>query len=71
MSAPNGVASLASGTEILLKPTGKERIFIRLHASEAEDDVGIRNTGSVKAIQAEIKADGEPLRFCDQARRPS
>ena len=52
IEAPNGVVSLASGMEILLKPEGTQRVFIRTGC--AEDSV--EHTGSIQAMVAELRS---------------
>ncbi len=63
INAENGVAGLAAGREIIIKPLGKERISIKPKITEKNDDTGVENNGIIKAIQAEIKADGNPYTF--------
>lgn len=58
IQAPQGVAGLAAGTEVFLRPAHDERILIRAQLSEAIADVGVTNTGTISALQAELKADG-------------
>ncbi len=53
IEAPQGLASLASGTEILFKPSGSERIFIRPEKSIACE---LENTGSIQALAVELKS---------------
>jgi len=62
ITSPKGNASLAIGQTILLKPEAEEKIFIRPEKSEIEEkeETGIINTGNISAIQAELKADGNP-----------
>ena len=54
IAAPNGHALIGTGAEVLMKPTGPERIFIQ--AVSANDDEGeedhplITNTGSITAV---------------------
>ncbi len=59
IEAPEGVVGLASGHEVLLIPEGKEKITVRLKIQDSPSDgIGVHQTGSVQAIQAELKADG-------------
>lgn len=53
IEAPQGLASLASGTEILFKPSGSERIFIRPEKSIAGE---LENKGSIQALAVELKS---------------
>jgi len=59
ISAKNGVAALGAARQILLKPYGKERIYIEPQSKDQKgDEIGIENTGQIEAIRSEIKADG-------------
>lgn len=59
VEAPKGTVALAAGREILLKPMGTQRIFIRAMTSEGSVD----NSGEIQALHAELKAEGEPYAF--------
>ncbi|MBI5345766.1 MAG: filamentous hemagglutinin N-terminal domain-containing protein [Chlamydiae bacterium] len=54
----NGVAGIGVGREVLLKPKDNEKITIRGHLSDSMVEKGIENSGSIKANQVELKADG-------------
>jgi filamentous hemagglutinin family protein len=56
ISAPNGVAGLASGRSVLLAPEGAEHLLVRPQAVGTGGVV--TNTGSIAAAQAELKAAG-------------
>ncbi len=56
ISAPHGTVGLASGSQILLKPAGDERVFIQ--AGSATSDIGVDQRGQVQAAIAELKAAG-------------
>ena len=60
IAAPNGTVGLAAGSEVLLAQKGNERIFVQPSASltGSGSGTGVANSGSVKAIQAELKASG-------------
>lgn len=58
--APKGAALLASGHEILLKPT-QERIYIRPRLSIATE--GVSSSGEISALQVELKAEGNPYGY--------
>ncbi|MES2272860.1 MAG: filamentous hemagglutinin N-terminal domain-containing protein [Chlamydiota bacterium] len=61
IEAPFGHAALAAGTNVLLQPAGSERIFIRTTvASEKNEETGIENSGALRSLTAELKADGNP-----------
>ena len=51
IEAPNGVVSLAAGLEILLKPEGTQRVFIKVEGTEES----IEHTGSIQALAAEMR----------------
>lgn len=57
--APKGEVNLAAGHEILLKPEGRDRIYISLanHSGEKEE-VGIDTSGRIEAVSAYLKAEG-------------
>lgn len=57
ISAVRGTAALAGGSEILLKPTGHEKIFIRAKANSSTE---VNSSGNINALQIELKADGNP-----------
>jgi len=52
LSAPQGTAALAAGSEILLTTGGAERVFIRAASSAAS----VVNAGEIAAATAELKA---------------
>lgn len=56
IEAPNGVAALAAGNDILLQAAGDERVVI--NSGIVGGGTGAENTGSIKAAQAELKAAG-------------
>ncbi|MEZ0298983.1 MAG: MBG domain-containing protein [Candidatus Methylacidiphilales bacterium] len=58
ITARNGRAQLAAGTEVLIKSEGAERVYIMPNARGAAGETGIINTGRVKAAVAEFKAAG-------------
>lgn len=59
IESAEGTVALAAGVEVLVKPFGNERIFIRPeHESVKEEGVGIEQAGQIQAIQTELKADG-------------
>jgi len=62
LSAPNGHVALASGFDLLFKPEGTERIFIRTHSSaEAlQEGAAIENSGLIQAAVAELRASANP-----------
>jgi filamentous hemagglutinin family protein len=58
--SPKGSVALGAGHEILLKPTGQERIFIR---PISDPQCSIDSSGHISALQTELKSDGNPYGF--------
>jgi len=64
ISAPKGFASLAVGKEVLLKPSGNERVFICAQSGhQSQSGTGILNTGNIEALKVRLMADGNPYKF--------
>lgn len=63
IEAPNGVVALGAGREVLLQPLNNEKVLIRAQLSESVASIGIENSGSIQALQAELKADGNVYAF--------
>lgn len=61
IEAEIGHVNLGVGQEILLKPEGEQRIYIRAHTFNEE--TGIHNLGTISAIQSELRADGNPYAY--------
>jgi filamentous hemagglutinin family protein len=59
--AQNGTVALAAGKEILMKPMDQERIFIRPQSEISSAEV--TNSGTISALQVELKAEGNPYSF--------
>ena len=57
IEASQGLVSMAAGKEVLFKPSGSERIFIRPEQSIKAD---LEHTGSIRALAVELKAGGGP-----------
>ncbi|MCB1115273.1 MAG: filamentous hemagglutinin N-terminal domain-containing protein [Chlamydiia bacterium] len=55
LSAPCGSVHTGASTSILLKPEGKERLFIK-PAQGNKEGLGIDHQGTIEAIQVELKA---------------
>lgn len=55
INAPNGVAVLAAGNDILYQPLGDEKVVVRSSLGGA---AGATNSGTISAAQAELKAAG-------------
>jgi filamentous hemagglutinin family protein len=55
--APNGTAALAAGSEVLVKASGEERVFI-IEAGNASEASSATQAGLIAAAAAEIKAAG-------------
>jgi len=66
ISAPNGVAALAAGRHVLIRPLDNERIAIRIALPDEQGETGIENTGYIQAIAAELKADGNAYEYAIQ-----
>lgn len=62
-SAQGGVL-VAAAQEILLKPSGTERLFIQVAADKSGTEL-IQN-GQIIAVETELKADGNPYSFAIQ-----
>ncbi len=62
IEAPNGAVTLASGIEILLKPAGARRAFIRASTSDgpAQEGAAIDHSGKIQALSAELVAGANP-----------
>lgn len=59
--APSGEIGMGVGTELLLKPEGSQRIYIRPAVYDAQrEGLLIDNSGILAALQVELKADGNP-----------
>lgn len=58
MNSPKGLSSLASGKEVFIKPSGEERVLIKLSAADGKEGTGIDHSGTISALQAEFKSDG-------------
>ncbi|MCB1082666.1 MAG: filamentous hemagglutinin N-terminal domain-containing protein, partial [Chlamydiia bacterium] len=54
---------VGQGSEILLKPEGKERLFVKLGDKEYDEGVGIENRGTIEALKTELKADGNAFSY--------
>lgn len=52
--APEGLAGIAAGTDVLLKESGEERLFVRAGAGSIQNDP----TGNIEGRVAELKAGG-------------
>jgi filamentous hemagglutinin family protein len=69
IDAPFGTAALGAGSEILLMPQGEERIAIHIPLAhvEASSGTGILQEGTLQAIRAELKAEGNPYALAIQS----
>ena len=64
INCQNGIAALGVGRKILIKPSEEEKIYICLQEQEEEkEEEGLVNTGKIKAVSAELKADGNPYMY--------
>ncbi|MFT5466099.1 MAG: filamentous hemagglutinin family protein [Verrucomicrobiales bacterium] len=57
IQAPKGTVGLAAGSDVLIKASGKERVFVR-GAAGAKNAIGVDNTGVIESSVAELKAHG-------------
>ncbi|NGX59920.1 MAG: Heme/hemopexin-binding protein, partial [Chlamydiae bacterium] len=61
IQAPNGQVALAAAQEVLLKPSGQDRVYIRhTLTGEKEDGIGVSNSGTISALEIQLKAEGNP-----------
>lgn len=58
ITAPNGVAGAAAGSEVLLTPKGDQRLLVKSELSADKLEKGVENSGLMAAAQAELKAAG-------------
>lgn len=56
--APEGHAGIAAGQEVLLKPPGFERLYIRPQSEAIRKDCGIHMQGLTEALHSTLAADG-------------
>ena len=56
LDAPNGTAALAAGSEVLVKASGEERVFVEAGSSSGTSSA--TQAGLIRAAAAEIKAAG-------------
>jgi len=63
IDAKEGVVGLAAGEEILLKPSGSQRLFISRKVDAEKGEGGIENSGLIESTAAELRADGNAFRF--------
>lgn len=60
LSAEKGTVALAAASEVWLKPSGVQRIYI---APKGEEDNQIENSGLIESAYAELRADGNVYRL--------
>lgn len=58
IQASQGTVGLASGSEVLLKASGQERLFVQPSSAGVMLPVGVKNSGMIQAAQAELKSSG-------------
>jgi filamentous hemagglutinin family protein len=58
LSAPEGVAALAAGDNIIFRPNADSHILIRAAVAADSNLTGVENSGVIAAAQAELKAAG-------------
>jgi filamentous hemagglutinin family protein len=59
--APEGVAGLAAGNEVLLLAEGDQRIMVKTALTGDNAEIGVDNSGVIHAAEAELKAAGGNL----------
>lgn len=69
INAPAGTAALGVGQEIYLTPKADQKITVRIPVKTLEEgeSVGIAHEGVIKAIDAELRADGNPYALAIQS----
>lgn len=63
VKAAEGTVGFAAAGEILLKPSGMQRLYIEPSFSEEKEEGGIENKGVIEAAFAHLEADGNAFRF--------
>lgn len=58
IEAPQGTAALGAGSQILLKPSDSNRIFILARETDSKEEIGVNQQGRIASLFAELKADG-------------
>lgn len=56
--ASKGIVAIGAGEKILMTPSGDQRIAVEISSKDLKTGVGIDQQGVIKALQAELKADG-------------
>ena len=61
LNTPKGVTSLATGTQILIKPSGSNRVFIQANLPEdSNEEASLQQTGAIHALAVELKSGVSP-----------
>lgn len=59
IEAAKGIVGLAAGTDVLLRQSGDERLFVQTTVSDTPGTAsGVKNSGIISAVQAELRAAG-------------
>jgi len=58
LRAPQGAVGLAAGNEVLYRPAGAARLFVKSALALPEQTDGVTHTGLIAAAQAELRAAG-------------
>lgn len=63
--ASKGIIGMGAGHSIIIKPHATERLYILTEPQEEieKDHIGIETSGTLQAIQAELKADGNAYAY--------
>lgn len=63
LQASQGTVGIAACQEVLLKPSGTQRLFIAPGQTHEQEEIGIENQGTIHAPLAELRADGNVYRL--------
>jgi len=61
IEAPQGVASIAVGEDVVVQLEGSQRVAIHAKLSSLpQEGAGVSNSGSLRALRSELQTDGNP-----------
>jgi len=66
ISALTGTVGIGAAEHVLLTPREDQKLAISVSASSVKEGVGIAQNGLIEAVQAELKADGNPYAYAIQ-----
>ena len=58
ITAPKGTVGLAAGNSVLLQKAGDQHLFVQVDGTTKTPGTGVKNSGSIRAAAAELKAAG-------------